>query len=101
MNLNITKSEKRIILSTIFCIAFMTANLITEKLIEIKALGLIFPAGVLIYPLVFVITSVITEVYGKDIAHRTLIIGIIANLFFIVMTTIILYLPSPSYYTVI
>lgn len=79
----------------------MTANLITEKLIEIKALSLIFPAGVLIYPLVFVITSVITEVYGKDIAHRTLIIGIIANLFFIVMTTIILYLPSPSYYTVI
>ena len=57
------------------------------------------PAGVLIYPLIYILPNVITNVYGEKAAQRTLILGIATNVLFVFMTTLILVLPSPSFYT--
>ena len=73
MDTHFDYTEKRIIISAFFCVAFIISNLITVKIIDVKFLGMEVPAGVLIYPLVYVLTNVITEVYGEKAAHRTLI----------------------------
>ena len=99
MNLNFDFTEKRVILTVFFCMAFTIANLITVKIININFLGMETPAGVLIYPLVYVLTNVITEVYGEKVAQRTIALGIAADVLFVFMTTLILFLPSPSFYT--
>ena len=78
--------------------SFTIANLITVKIIDLHILGLVVPAGVLIYPLVYVLTNVITEAYGEDAARRTLILGIAADVLFVFMTTLLLVLPSPANY---
>jgi uncharacterized integral membrane protein (TIGR00697 family) len=57
------------------------------------------PAGVLIYPLVYILTNIIADVYGERTAQRTLILGIAVDVLFVCMTTLILFLPSPSFYT--
>lgn len=98
MSLNLTATEKRLIITVFFCMAFTIANLITVKIIDLNFLGLVVPAGVLIYPLVYVLTNVITEVYGPSAAKRTLILGIAADVLFVFMTTLLLFLPSPANY---
>lgn len=98
MNLNFDFTEKRIILTAFFCMSFTIANLITVKIIQIPILGMETPAGVLIYPLVYVLTNVITEVYGEKAARRTLALGIAVDVLFVAMTTLILFLPSPGFF---
>lgn len=98
MNLNFDFTEKRIIITAFFCISFTIANLITVKIIQIPILGMETPAGVLIYPLVYVLTNVITEVYGEKAARRTLALGIAVDVLFVAMTTLILFLPSPGFF---
>lgn len=98
MDWNFDFTEKRIIITVFFCMAFTIANLITVKIINIDILGMETPAGVLIYPLVYILTNVITEVYGEETARKTIALGIAADVLFVFMTTLILFLPSPSYY---
>ena len=99
MDLNFDFTEKRVILTVFFCMAFTIANLITVKIININFLGMETPAGVLIYPLVYILTNVIADVYGERTAQRTLILGIAADVLFVFMTTLILFLPSPDFFT--
>lgn len=96
---NFDSVEKRLIITVFFCMSFTIANLITVKIIDVPIGGLETPAGVLIYPLVYILTNVITEVYGERAAERTLFLGIAADVLFVFMTSLILFLPSPSYYT--
>ena len=98
MDWNFDFTEKRIIITVFFCMAFTIANLITVKIINIDILGMETPAGVLIYPLVYILTNVITEVYGEETARKTIALGIAADVLFVFMTTLILFLPSPPYY---
>ena len=99
MNFNFDYTEKRVIMSIFFCVAFIIANLTTVKIMEIPYIHMEAPAGVLIYPLVYVLTNVIAEVYGEKIAQRTIMLGLIADVLFVFMTVLQIYLPSPIYYT--
>ncbi len=99
MDLNVDFTEKRVIITAFFCMAFTIANLITVKIINIGFLGMETPAGVLIYPLVYILTNVIADVYGERTARRTIILGLCVDILFVFMTTLILFLPSPSFYT--
>lgn len=98
MNYNFNYTEKRVILSVFFCVAFIIANLTTVKIMEIPYIHMEAPAGVLIYPLVYVLTNVITEVYGEKIAQKTIMLGLVADVLFVAMTVLQIFLPSPSYY---
>ena len=99
MDMNLDFTEKRIVLTAFFCMSFTIANLITVKIIDLNFLGMETPAGVLIYPLVYILTNVITDVYGEKAAQRTIILGLCVDVLFVFMTTLILFLPSPAYYT--
>ncbi len=99
MNLNFDFTEKRVIITAFFCMAFTIANLITVKVINIGFLGMETPAGVLIYPLVYILTNVVADVYGEKVAQRTILLGLGTDILFVFMTTLILFLPSPSYFT--
>ncbi|MCI6993959.1 queuosine precursor transporter [uncultured Methanobrevibacter sp.] len=99
MNLNFDFSEKRVIITAFFCMAFTIANLITVKVINIGFLGMETPAGVLIYPLVYILTNVVADVYGEKVAQRTILLGLATDILFVFMTTLILVLPSPAYFT--
>ena len=99
MDLNFDFTEKRVIITAFFCMAFTIANLITVKIINIGFLGMETPAGVLIYPLVYILTNVIADVYGERTARRTLFLGIAVDVLFVFMTTLILFLPSPDFFT--
>ena len=99
MDFNFDFTEKRVIITAFFCMAFTIANLITVKVIDLGFLGMETPAGVLIYPLVYFLTNVIADVYGEKVAQRTIILGLCVDILFVFMTTLILFLPSPAFFT--
>ena len=99
MDFNFDFTEKRVIITAFFCMAFTIANLITVKVIDLGFVGMETPAGVLIYPLVYILTNVIADVYGEKVAQRTIILGLCVDILFVFMTTLILFLPSPAFFT--
>ena len=80
-------------LIAIFCVAFVTTNIVTVKILDLGFWGLTVPCGVIIYPLVFILTSVIADTYGESTAQKTILFGVVCNLLFVVVSTIALMLP--------
>lgn len=73
------------------------ANWFNPRIVQV--FGLDFRASTLIFPITFLLSDLITEVYGFKLARRTIWCGVIFNLFFIVYGQIVTHLPSPSYPT--
>jgi len=62
-----------VVLATLFATCLLVANIIAVKLVAIG--GWVVPAGVIAYPLTFLFTDVITELYGRRIASRVVWVG--------------------------
>ena len=71
-----------VVLATLFTTCLLVANIIAVKLISIG--GWVVPAGVIAYPLTFLFTDVISELYGRRIASRVIWAGFGANLLMVV-----------------
>ena len=82
--MNTEKSKKiHLYLATIFIAALVVCNLIANKFITID-LGFktfVISAGVLPYPITFLITDILSEIYGKKKTARIVWAGFGASLF--------------------
>ena len=71
-----------VVIAGIFVTCLITANLIAVKLVSLGPL--ILPAGVVIFPLSYIIGDVLTEVYGFRRARSVIWLGFLCNLIFVV-----------------
>lgn len=71
------------------------ANWFDIRLIRIG--NLVTDAGTIIFPLTFLLSDLITEVYGYKNARRAIWCGFLFNALFIAYGQIITHLPSPHY----
>ena len=67
-----------LVLAGLFVTRLLTANVIATKLISVG--GLVLPAGVVIFPISYVVGDVLTEVYGYAAARRVIWLGFACNL---------------------
>ncbi len=74
----INSQNKLLFLTGLFVICLGVANIISAKLINIW--GIILPAGIIAYPLTFLFTDTIAEVWGRRTAQNVVWIGFITNL---------------------
>ncbi len=72
-----------VVLVTLFATCLLVANIIAVKLISVG--GWVVPAGIIAYPLTFLFTDVITELYGRRIASKVVWLGFGANLLMAVL----------------
>ncbi len=73
-----------LILAALFIASLVASNLIFQKFFYWEPLGLYrfeISVGILPYPITFLITDVLSEVYGKKKANRVVIAGIFASFF--------------------
>lgn len=78
------------VLVALFVTLLLVANIVTVKLIGVG--DWVVPAGVIVYPLTFLLTDVIAELYGRRIASRVVWIGFGVSLvmvFFVYLARII------------
>lgn len=66
------------LISAIFITCLITANIIAVKLVDI--FGLVIPAGVVVFPISYIVGDVLTEVYGYRRARQVIWLGFFCNL---------------------
>lgn len=91
-------------LGALFITSLVASNLIFQKFIYWHPFGEDFTlfgaplfelsVGILPYPITFVITDLISEIYGKKMANRVVTAGIIASVFSMGLILIANYLPA-------
>ena len=72
-------------------------NLFDPRIVNI--FGWVTDAGTIIFPLTFLLSDLITEVYGYKHARQAIWIGFIFSALFIIYGQIVIHLPDPPYST--
>ena len=73
-----------LILAALFITSLVVSNLIFQKFFYWNPFGLFrfeISVGILPYPITFLITDIISEIYGKKKANQVVIVGIFASFF--------------------
>jgi queuosine precursor transporter len=71
-------SWRFVVAAGFFVTALVVSNIIAVKLVEMS--GRVFPAGLVIFPLSYLLGDVLTEVYGIRSARRVIWLGFACNL---------------------
>ena len=80
----------------LFVASLLTANIISVKLIQIGPI--IVPAGVVIFPVSYILGDILTEVYGFRWARRAIWLGFFGNLVAVAAIWVAGLLPSPAFW---
>lgn len=80
----------------IFCACLVISNILDTKLFSIG--GSVFPAGIILFPIVYVFGDVFTEVYGYSQSRKAIWAGFFSLLILVVSLTIAKYLPPASFW---
>ena len=84
-------------LAAIYSVALVVSNLIAGKL-WLAPGGIILPAAVWLFPIVYIIGDVVPEVYGLATARRIILLGFAANLAAVAFFALTLALPAPGFW---
>ena len=89
-----------LILAALFICSLVVSNLIIQKFFYWDFFGLYrfeISVGILPYPITFLITDIISEVYGKKRANQVVTTGIFASFFSLLIVYISDIVPATSY----
>ncbi len=85
-----------ILVVAVFITCLMAANIVAVKLVDLG--GLIVPAGIVIFPMSYMVGDVLTEVYGFRRARRVIWLGFACNLLAVIAIVVGQALPAASFW---
>lgn len=85
-----------LILTVVFCICLVVANLMEIKTVSVGPLAL--TAGVVVFPLSYIISDCIVEIYGFRRARFVIWLGFAMNLLVCLLLQLGLWLPGDAYW---
>lgn len=83
-------------LSIIFTTLLLTANISAVKIIAIGTEGI--DAGIIAYPLTFLISDVLSELYGRKTTTKIIWLGFISNLLMVGILFLVGIIPEATYW---
>lgn len=83
--------ENLILLNGIFLATLLISNIVSAKVVSFW--GLVIPAAIVGYPITFLMTDVIGEIWGKKEASRTVKLGLICQLLSLALIGLAIALP--------
>ena len=88
-----------LVLTGLFITSLVVSNLIFQKFFQLHFLGFHFElsVGIIFYPITFLITDVISEIFGKNKANQMVIVGIFSSIFCLAIISIANYVPSTNW----
>jgi uncharacterized integral membrane protein (TIGR00697 family) len=89
-------SPRFLALSALFVTCLLAANVLAVKLAE--AGGRVFPAGLVVFPLSYLLGDVLTEVYGFRAARRVIWTAFACNLVFVGAVELAIALPPAGFF---
>jgi uncharacterized integral membrane protein (TIGR00697 family) len=85
-----------VVVAAFFVTALVISNIIAVKLVEIS--GQVFPAGLVIFPLSYLLGDVLTEVYGFRAARAVIWLGFACNLVAVGAIQAAIHLPPAGFW---
>lgn len=84
-----------IVLNCVFVTSLVVSNILASKIVSFW--GLVIPSAIVAYPITFLMTDVIGEIYGKEQANKTVKIGVICQVTSLIMIGLAILLPVASF----
>ncbi|MDZ4221375.1 MAG: queuosine precursor transporter, partial [Patescibacteria group bacterium] len=95
--MHMPSEQKFAILSAVFVSALIAANLLGTKITAL--LGVSVSVGIFAYPITFLITDAIEEVFGKHKAKQLMYGALVAQILVLIIVAIAIILPPAARYT--
>lgn len=89
-------SNLYVFLSVVFTTCLLLSNILAAKLIAIGPWSV--TAGVLLFPISYIVNDIIVEVYGFRMARKIIWIGFAMNIFMVLVFQIAIIMPSPDWF---
>ena len=89
-----TKARAYAYLTGIFCALIIASNILGTKTLKIEFIML--PCSILIFPILFIVNDILSEIYGYEMAKNVIFLGLILNVVIIIIYAIAIMLPSDS-----
>jgi hypothetical protein len=83
--------------AALFITSLLTANIIAVKIISL--FGFFVPAGIIIFPISYILGDILTEVYGYENTKKIIWLGFFANLMMVIAIIIAQSLPSAPFWS--
>lgn len=90
------KTDTFLILTLLYITLFIISNFITIKILDIN--GFIFNSGDLIFPIIYVLSDVIVEIYGKEKSKNVLKYSIIMQILVLIILKFVIALPKSKFF---
>jgi uncharacterized integral membrane protein (TIGR00697 family) len=85
-----------LLLGILFCVCLVVSNFFETKLVQVGSLTL--TAGLLVFPVSYIINDCISEVWGFRKARFIIWVGFAVNFFVLLLGALAVSLPSPDYW---
>jgi len=89
-----------LILASLFITSLVTSNLIFQKFFHWNPFGLYefeLSVGIIAYPVTFLVTDIISEIYGRKRANKVVIAGVFASIFALLIVVVSTEAPATSW----
>lgn len=83
-------------LSIVFIVCFLLSNILASKLLKFGTFSV--SAGILVFPISYIINDVLSEVYGYTKAKKIIVLGFILNIFMAIIFKLAIILPAPDFF---
>ena len=92
-------SELQLVLTLLFVVALVVSNIITSKQVLLP-FNITMTGAVFIFPITYILSDLVSEVYGYRWSRLTCYFGFAANLFAALVFSAVIQSPAPSYWEV-
>ncbi len=82
--------------STVFITCLLLSNILAAKLLRIGNWSI--TAGVLVFPISYILNDIMTEIYGFKLAKKVIYMGFLMNFFMVLVFSLAIVLPAPDWY---
>ena len=80
---NMTKSMMYSYLTSIFCVLIIISNILATKTLKIGLIML--PCSILVFPILFGINNILSEIYGFAMTRNVIYLGFVLNIIAVVI----------------
>lgn len=85
-----------VLVVALFVTVLLISNIIASKIATIGSFAM--PAGIVIFPISYIVADVLTEVYGYRHARRVIWLGFLCNLILVVAIVLAIWLPPAPFW---
>ena len=93
-----TKTKLFSIVTALFCSCLIISNVLAGKTFALTS-SIVLPCAVIIFPIVYIVNDVLSEVYGFRKAKSVVLLGFAINVLAVIAYGIAILLPSPVFAT--